>query len=386
MRCGFLRGQGWVRGFAALTVAGATVASGTSGPVARAADGPDGPIRLNALSPAARLDYLRRAQVWMGTRTASLDLLAGPPHPGALPFLAEVACHYVDEPGGRSGKSPKFYCRRDKDQLKVRYRGSNGEVYAAVAASRLLWALGFGVDPQYPVRITCLQCPIEPWYWKTTQRVEEKVFDPAIVERRFQGVTIESRDDEGWTWAELDLVDPAKGGAPREQREALKLLAVLLQHGDNRASQQRFVCLPEGVQRGPEGETCTRPFLAFHDLGATFGGAGRLTRNAVAKLSYAEWSKKPIFKDPARCVGQLHGARHGELEDPTISEAGRQFLAERLDLLSPRQIHDLFTAAQIGKRGEMLEEAGKKRPVTVEDWVRAFVRKRAEIADARCPS
>ena len=68
-----------------------------------------------------------------------------------------------------------------------------------------------------------------------------------------------------------------------------------------------------------------------------------------------------------------------------ISEAGRSFLAERLAQLSDRQIRDLFTVSNVMKREQSIDGAdGKKRPVTIDDWVRVFKKKRSEIAAARC--
>jgi hypothetical protein len=68
-----------------------------------------------------------------------------------------------------------------------------------------------------------------------------------------------------------------------------------------------------------------------------------------------------------------------------VGEAGRRFLATQLAKLSDRQIRDLFTASNVVKRGEEIDGAGgKKRKVTVDDWVRVFKRKRSEIASARC--
>src|SRR5689334_6798342 len=48
------------------------------------------------------------------------------------------------------------------------------------------------------------------------------------------GRTVEVAPDEGWSWKELDRVDETAGGAPLAQRNALKLLAVLIQHGSNK--------------------------------------------------------------------------------------------------------------------------------------------------------
>jgi hypothetical protein len=95
----------------------------------------------------------------------------------------------------------------------------------------------------------------------------------------------------------------------------------------------------------------------------------------------------PIWRDPATCQGDLSRSLIGNLEHPTISEAGRKFLATRLAMLSDRQLHDLFTAARVERRGDTTRDAdGPRRPVTVADWVGAFKAKRAQIATHRCPA
>ena len=45
-------------------------------------------------------------------------------------------------------------------------------------------------------------------------------------------------------------VDPSKGGAPRAHVDALRLLAVFLAHWDNKAENQRLVCLSETWPQG----------------------------------------------------------------------------------------------------------------------------------------
>lgn len=77
----------------------------------------------------------------------------------------------------------------------------------------------------------------------------------------------------------------------------------------------------------------------------------------------------------------------GSLEDPRISEAGRKFLADRLTRMRNKQIRDLFVVSNVEQRRETIAGAdGSKRPVTVDDWVRVFKRKRAEIVAAHCPA
>ena len=92
-----------------------------------------------------------------------------------------------------------------------------------------------------------------------------------------------------------------------------------------------------------------------------------------------------MWKDATQCVGNLPRSLTGNLDDPKISEAGRAFLAQRLNRLSDRQLRDLFTVSHVVRRGEEIAGVdGKKRPVTVDDWVRVFKAKRSEIVSARC--
>jgi hypothetical protein len=103
-------------------------------------------------------------------------------------------------------------------------------------------------------------------------------------------------------------------------------------------------------------------------------------------MNLADWSGEPIWKDARQCIGNLSRSATGSLGDPQIGEAGRKFLADRLTALSDRQIRDLFVVSNVVRRGETIEVDGKKRPVTVADWVREFKKKRAEVVSARCPS
>src|SRR5258706_195042 len=91
-----------------------------------------------------------------------------------------------------------------------------------------------GAERMYPVRVICHGCP-------PAIRLDT---DIASVQRKMPGTDLEIAHVTGWAWSELDLVDPAVGGAPRAQRDALKLLAALLQHTDSKPEQQRLMCRP----------------------------------------------------------------------------------------------------------------------------------------------
>ena len=333
-------------------------------------------VRSAPADNGTRKALIARAQVWMPTDIPNMDIKAGPGGPGAFPFHATVTCDYSDKK--LSGLSPKFACVfGNEDEVKVKYGGTNGEVYAEVAATRLLWALGFGADAMYPVRVICRGCP-STLHGALREDTGEYVFDPAAIERKMPGV--EWTPDAGWPWKELDVVDES-AGASRTHRDALKLMAVFLQHSDTKRQQQRLLCLDE-----PQGEaptTCAHPFMMINDLGLTFGRANKMNSNSTAGMNLTKWSRTPVWEDSARCVGDLDKSFTGTLDDPVISEAGRRFLADLLVQLSDQQIHDLFATARVTLRARTPGDAQSGFP-TVEEWVQAFKNKRDQIVNRRC--
>ena len=333
---------------------------------------PTGPI-----THAVRVATLRAAQVWSPTDIPSMDVRLGATGADAFAPGQLVQCLFV--PKSFDGSSPKFECAIDaSNEVKVKYGRDNGEVYAEVAASRLLWAIGFGADRMYPVRVRCRGCTADVAGRRGHR--DSVDFDPAVIERRFPGEPIAAGPEEGWSWPELDLVDEQIGGAPRAHRDALKLLAAFLQHTDNKPDQQRFVCLSEMHAPGT-GPACAKPFLLIQDLGKTFGRADYLNRDVMASVNLREWRAVPVWADETRCIARLDTSVTGTLHNPHISEAGRAFLADLLNQLSDAQLHDLFAVARVDLR--IIDETP---PASIDEWVAAFKDKRRQIADTHCPA
>lgn len=330
------------------------------------------------LSKETRTEFFRGAQVWTPTTIPELDLRTGPAGKGAIAPDELVECDFVESKP--EGSSKKFRCKlSDGDVVKVRYGAENGEVEGTILASRLLWALGFGADRAYPVRVFCRGCSDDPWV-KRKKSTGDHQFDIATIERKAPGHEMNA-DPDGWSWTELDLVDETQGGAPRHQRDALKLLAVLIQHTDNKSIQQRLNCQPGGLT---DDGICTKPFLLMHDVGLTFGHANYFNRNETASVNFQLWKDTPIWRDKAACIGHLSKSSTGTLGDPKISEAGRAFLAGLLDQLSEKQIHDLFDIGHVERRSR--KPGSQEPPASVDEWVAAFEQKRAEIDATRCPN
>ena len=320
-----------------------------------------------------RLEALRHAQVWMPGDIASRNIKSGPEDPSGFDPEEVVTCEYVEE---RQTGTPKFDCAiTPDDTVRVKYGEQNGEVYSEVAASRLLWALGFGADRMYPVKVVCKGCPADPM--KTPKKQDgTREFAAVAVERKLPGDPIELKKDSGWAWVELTFVDQASGGAPLAQRDALKLLAALMQHTDNKPQQQRLLCLDRvhGMQRQPDGK-CAHPFMMINDLGKTFGQATLTNADKKSAVNFKAWSDTPVWKNDEGCVAQLSKSFTGSLEHPKISEEGRKFLAGLLSQLTDGQLRDLFEVARFTKRDPT---------VSVDDWVRVFKQKRDEISNRSC--
>lgn len=341
------------------------------------------PVRKQLETPEERAkdvwnDALARALVWAEPAVPLESAVLGA---NREPFADPAVCRF--RPAEPSGATPKFDCVFEGgERLKVKY-GKNPEIHSEAAATRLLSALGFGADRIFLVRtLRCFGCPDDPGGVKPGAAVDVTRytdFTIVSVERRLPGLAI---GDDGWKWDDLDKAQAFGRGAPREHRDALRLMAVLLNNWDNRGENQRLTCLPEGYPPGPGGH-CGKAVAYMHDVGGTFGRVGGDSKDE-RKLDLAGWSAVPVWKDRATCtVGikspRLHGASFGEAQ---ISESGRRFLADRLTALSPQQVTDLFEGAWVAEYAEASPESRD-----VAGWVAAFQSKVRQIAEgAPCPT
>jgi hypothetical protein len=283
-----------------------------------------------------------------------------------------------------SGTTPKFDCDlANHGVIRVKYGRGNPELHAEIAATRLLTALGFGADHMYTVgKVRCAGCPMFPFqalkclgetglekpcfaggidYSSTTE------FEHVSIERRLEGRRLESTPDQGWAFYEIDKVDAAAGGSPRAHVDAVKLLAVVIAHWDNKAENQRLLCLPGGDL--PDGG-CARPYAILQDLGASFG---------PTKLDLHNWRSIPVWADARSCRVSMKQMPWGGATFPEqhISEEGRVFLLSLLEQLSPAQLLDLFTGARV-ELSEGVSADGRKPSA----WAAAFLDKVRQIREA----
>ena len=383
------------------------------------------PAAVSAIrtSRAARATYLARANIWRDPGTLSAaEVLEGSER--GLPYTFEQAatdtglgCTFTQPGKDIGGGSAKFLCRTaDGRDLRVKYwdpesgRG-NREVFATVAASRLMWALGFNAVPALPLNVRCDRCPENPHEGTGGVRTRRYV---AMVQAPWPTPVILSGGDinQGWSWKDLDSAIESLPTGPERVRQrthfdALTLLGVFVQHGDRKSGQQRLYCdSPADTAAGnataaradatgltlverAAGSACATPAVAIVDVGATFGGAGRTSNDTTASMNLDEWRRKRVFADARgdECRGELtvslKAGQDGE-GDPRISEEGRSFLVEQLHRLTPDHVRAIFKAARVDELTSRSSHHSVEGAGGVDAWVAAFQDKVRQIESRRC--
>ena len=388
-------------------------------------------------SDSQRRQYLADAVIWKPSGVPTPEQLrAGPegrfPVKGVAPDAdGEIPCTWDHGGAGSPGLSAKFTCRTVNGRtIRVKYydgnvRSGNREVFAEVAATRLFWALGFDADPVYPVKIRCLQCPANPMTGAGPKADRPYL---GVVEAFYEGTMIGSTSDvnQGWRFGEMTAAIAALPAGEHQARQqmyfdAMQLLAVFVQHGDRKPSQQRLVCLsPLDLEAGDvhvvdddggyhvpvfhelrDARACAQSGVTVQDLGATFGGGGQFTSNVLAKMHLSSWANTDMFTMPTlerrrngramacrgNVVASVSAGKDAE-ENPRVGEAGRRFLYERLAALTPEHLRAIFETARVTELDEPQEwRDPKTRQVRtgVDAWVAVFQHKVEELGAMSCP-
>ena len=382
---------------------------------------------------AERTAYLANALIWRdpGPLTPE-DIKKGPAAIVPDAVLKATAGEPIDcrfeRPGSElGGATAKFSCRTvDGKSIRIKYYDGpshgNREVFAEVAATRLMWALGFDADAMFSVIVNCQDCPADPMSGQGTRGTRRY---PSAYEPHYVGTIITSSKDpeQGWRFGELSkAVSTLPPGALRNRQrihfDALNLLAVFLQHGDRKHSQQRLVCrgdidLTKGdlhdlsgdagnfnlpvLYEHPDEKACVGDsVVTIQDVGATFGGAGQFTRRTAAKINLKEWAGNRVFSSGGSrtggsgCYGNISvsgssGSDSGE--DLPISEAGREFLLTQFKRLTPAHVRAIFEAARLDETGDTYEWRDKdsgKSYTGIDAWVAVLLDKVNQIEQRHC--
>jgi hypothetical protein len=334
------------------------------------------------ITPEEHARYMKAATVWRPAQPA--DLLSSDAN--GYKILDRIDCQFVPYKFA-GGATPKFLCavldksgNPTKDVIKIKFGRNNHEIPAEVAGGNLLRHLGFGGDSMQIARtLVCYGagCPhgdktAEPVQPLGTQPQHE-VLEWVSVERRMEGHELLAGDKQGFSLTELAAARTVNADSEVHD-DAFFLLLAFVNHADNKSSNQRLMCLPD--QMDDATHECRAPFAMVHDTGSFFGsGSQRI------KVTMRSWASEPVFSGPG-CTVQVHSGWSGShFPAMKISEAGRQFLLEKLEAMvnSPNrnQVRNLFAGAHMDL----------DRNSTIEGWVDVFISKVKDIERAGpCPA
>jgi hypothetical protein len=281
--------------------------------------------------------------------------------------------------------------------LKPPYPGHNirfNEVFTEVAASRIMWVLGFPADHVYPVgSAACIGCTADPFSAnlqdnKASLKDAPAIFKVISAEREAPYDKIDPHGDETWSWA-----DAAKfysdGSWTREQRvqyDAYRLALGLIHYHNAIAQQNRLVCTAWAPEAPGKSKVCQHTMIFAQDLGSTFGKAkGALDLFGTnPRGSFSAWEPQTVFVNPAAC--ELRAPAGG---DKQVLKEAQDFLSQRLGRLDPDTVKSIFRVARFQmmdqKQLHRLSAGGASDPAeaALTEWTNTFLKRIQEIRTAQ---
>ena len=267
---------------------------------------------------------------------------------------------FVSEDSG--GTNPKVIvtdARGTKWSVKFPASDSKDEVHSEVAASRLVWALGYMVEDVYFVGPGKIQGVTKL----------ERAKDSIAADGTFEKGRFELRDASmkrlGRTW-EYDK-SPFKD---TRELSGLKILLALLSNWDNKTSNTDVLQV-----RTPQGQLEDRYIMS--DYGATFGkmGSGPTMLTGRSRWNLEDFQKGEFIKEVKDGKLRLNYSGVIEIDDVPVEHA-RWFadLASRLTETQVRRAFDAagateaqaaaYTAAVIQRIGRLRTAVGPPTPVS----------------------
>lgn len=260
------------------------------------------------------------ARLWEDPRpVASRDLYWGA---GSQARAPRPPFTFVEDKGG--GTQPKVTVT---DGAGVTWDVKFGEeVHAEVAASRLVWALGYFVDELYVVKDGTIGGAADSGVGNE-HLGENGVFRAARFERRQEHQKLA---DRGWSFA----ANPFVGS---RELSGLKVLMTLLANWDIEGERNNRVV----DVTAPGAELHRRYFIG--DLGATFGRMGtRLTKKSKWRLD--DYRREPFIErvDADEIDLEFEGLET-DMDEVPLDHA--RWFADLLGELTPAQVRQAFEAA-----------------------------------------
>ena len=250
-----------------------------------------------------------RAVLWRDPgNTHERNLLLGPGDEAMRPDLRQVTL--IEKEKG--GYSTKYRVRDASGREWVAKIGK--EAQSETAATRLVWAAGYFVDPTYLAPHVVIE--------------GKGAFDNVRFEARGHGV---KRLDQRWDWSKNPFVGT-------KELQGLKVVMALINNWDIQNHNNNVLLVTDQASGQQEARYIDT------DLGASFGKEGNFfghTRNRPTQ--YVADTKFVKGVDKGKVVFDYHGKNQHLLDDITVAQA--KWIGGILSQLSDQQISEAFRAA-----------------------------------------
>ena len=280
--------------------------------------------------------------------------------------------------------------------LKPPYPDHNtryNEVFTEVAASRIMWVLGFPADHVYPLgSAACIGCTADPFDSNLKEntaslKAPPNIFKVASAERETPWQPIDPEGDETWSWSDAAKFY-ADGEWTHQQRveyDAYRLALGLFHYHNAIAQQNRLACAQWAPETAGQPRVCQRPMIFVQDLGSTFGkakGASDLF-GTNPRGSFSDWESQTVFTNPQAC--ELRATLDG---DKHVLKEAQELMIQRLGRLDPQTVRTIFSVARFQmmdqKQLRRLRDGGSQNPeeAALDEWTNTFLKRIQEIKSA----
>ena len=280
--------------------------------------------------------------------------------------------------------------------LKPPYPNHNtryNEVFTEVAASRIMWVLGFPADHVYPLgSAACVGCTADPFdsnLKDNTASLKDtpNIFKVVSAERETPWEQINPEDDETWSWSDAAKFY-ADGEWTLQQRveyDAYRLALGLFHYHNAIAQQNRLACAQWAPETAGQPRVCQRPMIFVQDLGSTFGKAKGATDlfGTNPRGSFSDWESQTVFTNPQAC--ELRATLDG---DKHVLKEAQELMIQRLGRLDPQTVRTIFSVARFQmmdqKQLRRLRDGGSQNPeeAALDEWTNTFLKRIQEIKSA----
>jgi hypothetical protein len=281
--------------------------------------------------------------------------------------------------------------------LKPPYPDHNtrfNEVFTEVAASRIMWVLGFPSDHVYPVgSAACIGCTTDPFTNnlndnKASLKDAPVTFKVVSAERENPWDTIKPEGDETWSWTDAAkfYADGTWTHQQKVEYDAYRLALGLIHYHNAIAQQNRVACAQWAPTTAGQPKICSQPMIFVQDLGSTFGKAkGALDLSGTnPRGSFSAWEPQTVFKNSANC--ELRATMDG---DQRVLKEAQDLMIQRLASLDAQTVRTIFRTARFQmmdqKQIRRLRAGGTQNAenAALDEWTNTFVKRIEEIRSAQ---